>query len=191
LGERVRVNRRSVLLAEHEIPILVVRAPLVPIELLSLLVCPKSVDGPLIKVDQACMVVLGCRGDDLAGDRYERLTNGDPCVVEVDILPSKTEDFAAAHAGHSSNVPRSFETMTLDGPEERFELMRLPKGDLGRQPGPWPWWLRSLSDVRSDEAGIDGVGEGLVDDRVDVPDGLGGRHGEVWFYAQSRMVASL
>ena len=56
--------------------------------------------------------------------------------------------------------------------EEGSQLVRFPEGDLACQSGAGPGRFRSPGNVDRHEVGVDGVSEHLVEDRVDVPDGL-------------------
>jgi hypothetical protein len=68
LAERVRVDRLAVLLGHDEVVVLVVVAPLSPLLVLPSSVRPELCDCLGIEVDDAGIVVLRRRVDDLAAD---------------------------------------------------------------------------------------------------------------------------
>src|SRR5680860_794392 len=67
------MDRCPVFLAEHEIPVLVVTVPLMPVILLPLTVPPDLIHRAGVEVDHPRLVCLRCGGDDFVGDRNQGL----------------------------------------------------------------------------------------------------------------------
>ena len=62
--------------------------------------------------------------------------------------------------------------MTSNQVQESPQLLRFPTEGLAGGCGAWSGWLRPLGNIDGNNLGIDGVGERLMQDRVDVADGL-------------------
>jgi hypothetical protein len=73
---------------------------------------------------------------------------------------------------HRRETPDRFESSPPDRRQELRQLVRFPRSDLASRPAKRPRRFRPIGDVLRGQAGVNGVLESLVDDRVDVPDRL-------------------
>jgi hypothetical protein len=91
--------------------------------------------------------------------------------AQVDVLPPYPEDLPAPHPGHDGQSPDRLETIAVNSLEEPSELGGLPDRDAVAHHARRLRCLRPRRRVVVDEAGIDRVGECLVDEPVQVADG--------------------
>lgn len=109
---------------------------------------------------------------DLVGHGEDGLADRKAEFVEVDVLPTDPEDLPTAHPGVGPEVNRGEQAVIAGAVEELTELRGGPnlhlalrcRGRLGR--------VSEVGDVALHAAFPVGVGEGLAQDGVDVPDGL-------------------
>lgn len=103
------------------------------------------------------------------------VSHGDPRLVEVDIAPAQAQNLSAPHSGHRREAPRRLEPGALHGFKESGEFRRLPALDRPCPVSARPRRLRPLGNVRAEDARVHCVAKSLVNDRVDIPDGLSGQ----------------
>ena len=130
---------------------------------------------PELKDDSAGLPVLG-RGQVILAALLllppQLALDGDGAPREVNAVPHQAEDFPFPHPGVEGNLIDIFVAMPLDGVQEEHDLILTQRLDLllldtGE--------FTAVGGVGADAAALD-LGrllERLVQDAVDVPDGLG------------------
>ena len=101
-------------------------------------------------------------------DDEELLSHLDPALVEVDVTPPESTDFAAPHSCQGGDTEQGSERLVGRLVEECSEVGRSPPGHLRRFHRFCSRRLRLLGDVALHGSVIDSVLQGLVNDDVDV-----------------------
>ena len=88
-------------------------------------------------------------------------------LVEVDVLPTQREQLAAAHAGLEREDEQSFEAVACCSVQEHSGLLDGEGDDLDVC---LAWWPDECHDISWNQAPSHGLGEGAVQDGVQVAD---------------------
>ena len=183
LREAVWVDRATVLAAEHQIEFLPHRAGQHTLLELALSMLAEHRDRRPVQSDgPAATGRLWCREPQLISDGHEGLADRETPSLEVNVLPPETKDFSSPHPGRSCEQPRGMEPVPFDRTEEGSELSCGPAPHFRTTGLTRSRWIREVSDVAVNSSPTQGVGEGLPNDSVYVPDG---------FHRQSSATVSL
>ncbi|HZJ50433.1 MAG TPA: hypothetical protein VFF07_06170 [Actinomycetota bacterium] len=99
--------------------------------------------------------------------RYERQSDVEACLLEMEVLYSEAEEFAAPHPRRGREQIARVETILGDGDEERSEIVGAPRPHL------FPSWLGRVREVRRvpvEGSRLDGLFQRAPQDHVDVAD---------------------
>jgi hypothetical protein len=125
-AQRMWMDGRTVFPRDDKIRILVGVSPQFAFAILCLPMGLKQLDRTRIEVNRPGSVSLGCRLHDSVVHVYDRAPDRQAGSLEVNVCPSKTEDFTAPHPRHRRHSPDCLEPVAPDAGEKLGEFERLP-----------------------------------------------------------------